>query len=133
MSANFSPDILVSDVARTARFLVEALGFQELDRIGPDGAPVWAALVRDGHRVMIETHKSPDPDTKALLEKAGNKLCATVHFYVSVDDLDAEIARLRAAAVRFEGPVTKPYGMKEVAFKDPDGYSWMLGQRVEAK
>jgi uncharacterized glyoxalase superfamily protein PhnB len=133
MPANFSPDILVTDVARSARFLTEALGFQELDRMGPPGAPVWAALVRDGHRVMIESHKTPDPDTRAMVEAAGNRLAATVHFYVSVDDLDAEIARLRAARVAFDGPEVKPYGMKEIRFKDPDGYSWMVGVRVEQK
>ena len=101
--------------------------------MGPEEAPVFAALQRDGHRVMLESHKTPDPDSRALFETSGNRLAATVHFYISVDDLEAEIARLRSAGVAFHGPEVKPYGMKEVRFKDPDGYSWMVGQRVVAK
>ena len=130
MTANFSPDILVSDVARSARFLTTALGFQEIERMGPEEAPAFAALQRDGHRVMLETHKTPDPDSRALVETSGNRLAATVHFYISVDDLEAEVVRLRAAGVAFHGPEVKPYGMKEVRVKDPDGYRLMLGQRV---
>jgi uncharacterized glyoxalase superfamily protein PhnB len=131
MTTNFGPNILVSDVNRTARFLAEALGFKEIMRVG-GAEPVWVAFERDGHRVMIETSKSPDPDNKALLERTGGRLAATVHFYLSVDDLDAEVARLKATGTSFKGPTQKPYGMREVAFHDPDGYAWVAGQRTEA-
>ncbi len=133
MPATFSPDILVTDVSRSIRFLTEALGFTESRRMGPEGAPIWAALERDGQRIMIETYLNRDRETRDLVERAGNRVHATVHFYLSVDDLDAEIARLRAASVRFTGPEVQPYGMKEVRFQDPDGYSWMIGQMAEDK
>jgi uncharacterized glyoxalase superfamily protein PhnB len=131
MTTNFSPDILVSDVDRASRFLQDALAFKELDRVGSPSDPVWAMLARDNQRVMVEAARvAEDPDTKSLLARQGGRLGASVHFYVSVDDLDEEIARLRAAGVEFAGPVHKPYGMREVTFRDPDGYSWMVGQRV---
>ena len=44
----------------------------------------------------------------------------------------AEQARLVKAEVKFEGPVDKPYGMREVSFDDPDGYCWTLGEKVRA-
>ncbi|HKC11175.1 MAG TPA: VOC family protein [Vicinamibacteria bacterium] len=50
--------------------------------------------------------------------------------YLSVDDLTVEERRLKAAGVKYEGPVTQPYGMKEVSFEDPDGYAWAIGQKV---
>jgi uncharacterized glyoxalase superfamily protein PhnB len=51
--------------------------------------------------------------------------------YLSVDDVSAEERRLKDAGVSCEGPTTQPYGMKEVSFQDPDGYTWAIGQRVE--
>ena len=131
MTTNLSPSLLVSDVERASRFLREAVGFKELDRVGPADAPVWAMLERDRQRVMVEAAPhAQDPDARELLERQGGKLGASVHFYLSVDDLDAELARLSKASVAHSGPTTKPYGMREVAFRDPDGYSWLIGQRL---
>jgi uncharacterized glyoxalase superfamily protein PhnB len=134
MTTNFSPDLLVSDVVRASRFLQEALGFKELDRVGPPDAPVWAMLERDRQRVMVEAAPgAQDPDARQLLERQGGRLGASVHFYLSVDDLEAEVQRLRKANVAHRGPTMKPYGMREVAFHDPDGYSWLIGQRLDAR
>jgi catechol 2,3-dioxygenase-like lactoylglutathione lyase family enzyme len=134
MTTSFSPDLLVSDVDRASRFLQLALAFKELDRVGPPSGPVWAMLARDNQRVMVEAAGgAEDPDTKRLLSNQGGKLGASVHFYLSVDDLDEEVARLRGAGVEFQGPIHKPYGMREIAFRDPDGYSWLVGQRTPAK
>jgi predicted DNA-binding transcriptional regulator YafY len=36
----------------------------------------------------------------------------------------------RGAGIRYEGPVTQPYGMREVSFQDPDGYNWAIGQKA---
>jgi uncharacterized glyoxalase superfamily protein PhnB len=77
---------------------------------------------------MLESPRSPG--TQQMQKRHGNTPRATVLFYLSVDDLAAEEHRLKAAGVPFEGPVTQPYGMKEVSFDDPDGYSWAIGQRV---
>lgn len=132
MSASLSPDLIVTDLERAVRFYRDALGLSEVDRVaGPDG-PFFAMLQRDEFRVMLETPQSPDPGTQSLLERAGRKPGATVNFYVSVEDVAAEEKRLRGARVAFHGPVTKPYGMKEVSFQDPDGYTWTLGEKVGA-
>ena len=131
MTTSFSPDLLVSDVARASLFLQAALGFKEVDRVGPHGEPVWALLMRDNQRVMLEAQHAHDGDSQEVLARAGGRLGATVHFYMSVDDLEAEMLRLRGAGVEFRGPVSQPYGMREVRFRDPDGYSWMVGQRTQ--
>jgi len=130
MSANLSPDLIVSDLERAVRFYQQALGMKELDRVaGPDG-PFWAMLERDGFRLMMETNASPDPTTKSLLERQGASPRATVNFWTNVPDVAAEARRLDGAKVRYHGPVTKPYGYKEVSFQDPDGYTWTLAEKV---
>jgi catechol 2,3-dioxygenase-like lactoylglutathione lyase family enzyme len=130
MTASLSPDLIVTDLERSVRFYQDGMGFHEEDRAaGPDG-PFFAMLGRDGMRIMLETAGSPDPGTQELIRRAGGKPGATVSLYVFVPDLAAEEARLRRAGVSVHGPVTKPYGMREVSFHDPDGYTWTVGQKV---
>lgn len=122
MTASLSPDLFVSDVERSVAFYKRALGLEELDRVvGPDG-PFFSMLGRDGFRIMMESPGSPG--TQELQKRHGKTPRATVLFYLSVEDLAAEEERLRGAGVRYEGPVTQPYGMREVTFEDPDGYAW---------
>ncbi len=130
MTTTFTPDLLVADIERASRFLQQALGFKELERMGPPAAPVWAMLVRDGGRLMLEAPSGGDPDTRELLARTGGKIAASVHFYLQVDDLAVEIARLAAAHVEHSPPADKPYGMREIALRDADGYSWLIGQRI---
>ena len=129
MTTSLSPDLFVTDIERSVTFYKKALGLEEVDRLaGPDG-PFFSMLSRDGFRIMLESPKSPG--TQEMQQRHGTTPRATILLYVSVDDLAAEEGRLKTAGVRYEGPVTQPYGMREVSFQDPDGYAWAIGQRVE--
>jgi PhnB protein len=129
MATDLSPDLFVSDLERSMAFYKQALGLEELDRVvGPDGSPFFSMLGREGFRVMLESPRSPG--TQEMQKRHGRTPRATVLFYLSVDDLSPEERRLAAAGVRYQGPVTQPYGMREVTFEDPDGYSWAIGQKV---
>ncbi len=132
MSATLTPDLVVSDIDRSVRFYT-ALGLKELDRAGDEKGPFWAMLERDGFRLMMESTASPDPTTRALLDRQGGAPRATVNFWTMVPDLAVEQKRLERAGVAFHGPVVKPYGMKEVSFQDPDGYTWTFAERVDKK
>ncbi len=46
-----------------------------------------------------------------------------------VDDVDAEHARLSAAGVRFEGPLTTEAWGRQAVFRDPDGNGFVLSGR----
>ncbi len=120
MATQLCPNILVSDIARSVRFY-EDVGYKEVHRVnGPTGGPVWVALEREGHRIFLE------------VAAPGQKLGATVQFYLDVADVGGEAARLTGARIEYKGPETKPYGMTEIAFRDPDGYDWIAGQRTAA-
>ena len=128
MTTSLSPDLFVTDVERSVTFYKKALGLEEVDRLaGPDG-PFFSMLSRDGFRIMLESPKSPG--TREMQKRLGTTPRATILLYVSVDDLAGEERRLEAAGVRYAGPMTQPYGMREVSFQDPDGYAWAIGQRV---
>jgi uncharacterized glyoxalase superfamily protein PhnB len=128
MDASLSPDLFVSDLDRSVVFYRKALGLEEVDRVaGPDG-PFFSMMSRNGFRLMMESPKSPG--TQEMQQRHGTTPRATILLYLSVEDLAAEERRLRAAGVTYHGPVTQPYGMKEVSFEDPDGYAWAIGQKV---
>jgi uncharacterized glyoxalase superfamily protein PhnB len=129
MTVSLAPDLFVSDLERSVAFYKKALGLEEIDSVsGPDGR-IFSMMAREGFRIMVESPKSPG--TAEMQKRHGSTPRATILLYLSVDDLAPEERRLRGAGVRFEGPVTQPYGMREVSFEDPDGYSWAIGQRVE--
>jgi uncharacterized glyoxalase superfamily protein PhnB len=118
MATQLAPNVYVSDVERSSLFYM-ALGFAELDRKSlPDGTPVWAMLQREGQRIFIAR------------AEPGQKLEASVLFYLAVDDLGHEVKRLDKARIEHSPPELKPYGMKEISWKDPDGYEWSAGQRA---
>jgi uncharacterized glyoxalase superfamily protein PhnB len=127
MTGSLSPDLVVSDIAKSASFYKAALDLVEEDRVDTPEGPAFFMLGRDGFRLMLEPIRTQPPEMKALLSEGPR---ATLTLYLSIEKLDAEIRRLERAGVSFEGPVTRPYGMKEVSFKDPDGYFWTIGERV---
>ncbi len=128
MTTSLSPDLFVSDIERSVAFYKGALGLEELDRAaGPEG-PFFSMLGRDGFRIMIESPRSPG--TQEMQKRHGAKPRATVLFYLTVDDLVSEEKRLQTAGIRYEGPLTQPYGMRELSFEDPDGYAWAIGQKA---
>lgn len=46
--------------------------------------------------------------------------------YIRCQDLDAACHSLRAAGIAARGPVVRTFGMKQLFFKDPDGYQLCL-------
>ena len=129
MTDSLAPDLFVTDLERSVAFYKKALGLEEIDSAtGPDGR-FFSMMNRDGFRIMVESPKSPG--TVEMQKRHGSTPKATILLYLSVGDLSAEERRLKAAGVPYHGPVTQPYGMREVSFEDPDGYSWAIGQPVE--
>lgn len=128
MTPSLSPDLVVNDLNRSIRFYKDALGLLEEDRVETPEGLLFAMLAREGCRIMLETEKTQVDDIKGFLAAHGPR--ATLTLYLTTANLETDQARLRKAGVTFDGPVTRPYGMKEVSFQDPDGYHWMIGEKV---
>jgi uncharacterized glyoxalase superfamily protein PhnB len=128
MPTSLSPDLVVSDISRSIRFYKEALGLAEEDRVDTPEGTVFAMLSREGCRIMLEATETQTDLMKTHLAAHGPR--ATLTLYLATESLLAEQKRLQKAAVSFEGPVDRPYGMREVCFRDPDGYNWTIGERV---
>jgi catechol 2,3-dioxygenase-like lactoylglutathione lyase family enzyme len=114
MNATVSVRYIVDDLAATTDFYVSHLGF-ELDV----ATPAFAALLKDSLKLLLSAKNSAGgkPMSGGAAQSAGgwNRIMLTV------DDINAEIARLKALGIGFRGDaVTGPAGSL-IVFDDPSG------------
>lgn len=108
--------LAVPDVTRTARWWTEAMGFTLW--MEPDG---WKFVRRGGCSIML----GECPEAIPPAELGDHSYFA----YVVLDDLDAYHAEIAGNDVDIlSGPVDKPWGMREMAVRTPDGHRVMFGQ-----
>jgi uncharacterized glyoxalase superfamily protein PhnB len=113
----------VADVARIGAFYHDVLGFACEYAAGEP--PEFAIYSRGGSAVMFR--RVSDASMISPNERQGG----TWDVFSWVDDVDAlydELALMGAEVVY--APVVQPYGMKEFAVRDPDGYVLGFGQTL---
>ena len=106
---------MVDDVEESIGFYTRHLGFE----VGSDFAPAFAEVVRGNLRLLLSGPTSsagrPMPDGREPGPGGWNR----IHFIV--DDIEAEVARLRAAGLRFRNDVVTGPGGKQILVDDPSG------------
>lgn len=106
---------LVDDVDAAIDFYTQHLGFT----VRTSFAPAFADVVRGNLRLLLSGPRSsagrPMPDG-AVPEPGGwNRI------HLIVDDIAAEVDRLRAAGVPFRNDIVKGPGGQQILLKDPAG------------
>lgn len=107
---------IVNDVQAATAFYTSHLGFT----VERDASPAFVSVARDGVRLLLSgegsSGKRPLPDGQQQVPGGWNRL------HLELDDLQAEVTRLRAAGVVFRTPeiVTGPGGA-QVIVEDPSG------------
>ena len=116
--------LFIRDIDVSLKFYTEALGFNVADSMDmPDGTRI--AMVENGGQVV------------ELVQLAGYEDYHdgfVNHFALTVDDIDGEIARLKAIGVKFEGDVVSRDimgGVKFIMFRGPDGEHLELDQMMK--
>jgi catechol 2,3-dioxygenase-like lactoylglutathione lyase family enzyme len=106
---------MVDDVERAIAFYTERLDFA----IRTNAAPAFADVQRGNLRLLLSGPKSsagrPMPDGVTPGPGGWNR----IHFVV--DDIDADVARLRAAGVTFRNDIVTGPGGKQILLEDPSG------------
>jgi catechol 2,3-dioxygenase-like lactoylglutathione lyase family enzyme len=106
---------MVDDVEEAVDFYTKHFGFE----VRNDFAPNFADVVRGNLRVLLSGPKSsagrPMPDGRTPEPGGWNR----IHFIV--DDIAAEIDRLRSAGVRFRNEVVTGPGGQQILLEDPSG------------
>jgi catechol 2,3-dioxygenase-like lactoylglutathione lyase family enzyme len=116
---------LVDDVDAAIAFYTERLGFSLLS----NASPAFAEVARDDLRLLLSGPKSsagrPMPDGRQPGPGGWNR----IEFVV--DDIAAEIERLRAAGTRFRSDVVR--GGTQIVFDDPSGNPIELFQPADRR
>lgn len=127
-----APLLQVFDMPTALRFYVGVLGFTvwASDRPGDDCD--WCGLRLNGAEVMLNTayesdKRPPAPDSRRIAAHHDTGL------FFGCKDLDAAYSHLRNHGVDVKEPKVAPYGMRQLNFKDPDGYGicfqWPANQK----
>ena len=106
---------MVDDVEASTAFYTELLGFEVLT----SAAPAFADVKRGNLRLLLSGPQSsagrPMADGATPCPGGWNRI------HIIVADLEAEVARLTAAGVRFRNPVVTGPGGSQVLACDPSG------------
>lgn len=105
---------MVDDVAEAVAFYTKVLGFEVLSSFPP-----FADVVRGNLRLLLSGPASsagrPMPDGVKPGPGGWNRI------HLIVDDIEAEVARLRGAGARFRNDILAGPGGKQVLLQDPSG------------
>jgi len=105
---------MVDDVEQAVGFYTKFLGFEVLTQFPP-----FADVVRGRLRLLLSGPKSsagrPMPDGARPGPGGWNRI------HLIVDDIEAEVARLRAAGATFRNDILEGPGGKQILLEDPSG------------
>src|ERR687888_2297416 len=106
---------MVDDVEDSVAFYTEQFGFTVLS----SAAPAFTDVVRGDLRLLLSGPESsagrPMPDGRRPTAGGWNR----IHFVV--DDIAAEVERLRAAGVPFRSEIIRGPGGAQIVLDDPSG------------
>ena len=109
---------MVKDVEQAVEFYTKYLGFE----IKMENYPYFAMLSRDGVGLVLSPPFGPGGAAKPMsdgsMPEAGTGWNRMI---IDVEDLPAEIERLRAANIHFRNDIATGPGGSEVLLDDPSG------------
>ena len=117
---------MVDDVEAAVAFYTRHLGFTLISKT----APAFADVALGDLRLLLSGPTSsagrPMPDGRRPEPGGWNRI------HLIVDDLAAEVARLRDAGVRFRNDIVTGPGGQQILFEDPSGNPIELFQPAQA-
>jgi uncharacterized glyoxalase superfamily protein PhnB len=124
---SLTPNLVVSDVARSTAFYRDVLGFAIKETV-PEAAPfVFVMLERDGVLVFLNDKKAAVHELPLLADRAFGGTAAMFVIVTGVDDLHATVAPHAKVVMELK---TQFYGMREFVVTDPDGHIITFAERV---
>ena len=106
---------MVDNVDDAIRFYTELLGFD----VSFSAAPAFADVKRGRLRLLLSGPKSSAGRAMEDGAQPGPGGWNRIHFIV--DDLDAEVVRLRDEGAHFRNPAVEGPGGKQILLQDPSG------------
>jgi catechol 2,3-dioxygenase-like lactoylglutathione lyase family enzyme len=118
--------LFVDDIKRSKEFYERVFDVDVIEE--EDAGTVILTFDNAFVRLLVRAEAEKEFLGKVPLAAAGS---AGVELAVRVDDAAAAHAELveRGVPITF-GPVDRPWGVRHVAFRDPDGHLWVLSSDI---
>jgi catechol 2,3-dioxygenase-like lactoylglutathione lyase family enzyme len=124
-----TPNLVVSDVARSAAFYHDVLGFS-VETTVPEAVPYVFAILRLGAiEIFLNALDAAAAEYPAF---AGRPIGGTLTLFIEVEGIHLLHASLEPRVTIVMPLEKKSYGLTEFAFEDPDGYIVTLAEREPA-
>jgi catechol 2,3-dioxygenase-like lactoylglutathione lyase family enzyme len=123
-----TPNLLVSDVARSTAFYRDVLGFSIKENVPAVEPFVFVWLERDSVSVFLNDSKTAAAELPVVADRAFG---GTAMLFVIVTDVDALHQAVAPLAPVVMDLKTQFYGMREFAVTDPDGHIITFAERVQ--
>lgn len=107
------PSLMVRDVEASFAFYTDVLGFDVCGRHEDERGLVWGEVRHN--RIVLQLMRGPICGLPEAPVSTG-----TLYFFP--DSVDAVAERIAGRAEIAWGPEVMPYGTRELAIRDPDGY-----------
>jgi catechol 2,3-dioxygenase-like lactoylglutathione lyase family enzyme len=108
---------IVDDVDAALPFYAEHLGFA----IVMHPSPVFAMLLRGDLRLVLSAPNPSAGGGQPMPDGTPQKPGGWNRFAIEVDDLEARVAALRTAGVRFRNDIVRGVGGNQIIVEDPSG------------
>jgi predicted enzyme related to lactoylglutathione lyase len=108
---------MVNDLDPAVRFYTTYLGF----RVEREAKPNFAMLERGELELVLSTPFGPGGAAKPMSDGRKAEPGGWNRIILNVDDLPAEVARLRKAQLHFRNDIMKGPGGSEILLDDPSG------------
>jgi len=106
---------MIDDVPAAIKFYTTHLGFL----LDLDASPAFASVTRDGVRLLLSGKTSSGcramPDGREPVPGGWNRI------HIQVENLEAEVKRLREAGLKFRNEIVKGPGGSQILVDDPSG------------
>jgi len=108
---------MVNELDPAVEFYTKHLGFQ----VKQQNKPYFAMLSRGGFQLVLSTPFGPGGAAKPMPDGRKPEPGGWNRIIISVDDLPAEVARLRKAQLHFRNDIVSGPGGSEILLDDPSG------------
>ena len=108
---------IVNDVGAAITFYTEHLGF----RVSAQSGPYFAIVERDNLQLVLSPPKGPGGGSQPTPDGRHPEPGGWNRLILKTSDLDADVAKLRKAGVRFRSDIVAGPGGRQILVEDPSG------------
>ena len=122
-----TPNLIVTDVARSVAFYRDVLGFTVQQTVPEDAPFVFAIMVSGSVEIFLNAADTAVQEYPAFKDRP---IGGTLTLFVEVQGVRRAHDEIRSKVVIVMPLEEKWYGMTEFAFLDPDGYVITYAERT---